>query len=124
MVNKSRFWTFVSYSNTIFELFDFINVLKLHNIDFIISPLHNSDIGIKSHFHFLLVFNLEKSFDQVKKITDLIHCYPQICSSPHLMVRYFCHLDHPYKERYNIEDCMVYCTKSGLIDILLSNELG
>jgi len=114
---RSRNWTIVVYPESLPS--DWISILNGQNIEYVISPLHDSDKNgaeeeKKAHHHVLLLFGGVKSFDQVKEVCSSLKCpAPQRVHSVKSLVRYFLHLDHPDKHQYNKADLVVY----GGVDI-------
>lgn len=108
-VNKrARNWTAVVYPDSAPE--DWQSILDAMQIQWACSPLHDSDVdddGVikKAHWHIVICFAGNKSFEQVKEITDTINApIPQVCRDVRSSVRYFLHLDHPHKARYESSD--------------------
>lgn len=85
---------------------DWRNILEDLHIQWIESPLHDKDKNPngatkKPHWHVLLMFEGNKSFEQIKAITDALNApTPQKCNSVKGTVRYMAHLDHPDKYQY------------------------
>lgn len=115
---KTPSWTFIFYpeSKTLQECKDTLNELHL---TYVISPLHDKDINPdgtpkKPHYHILLKYPNNKTFEQVKEVTDaLISPIPQPCLNVCGMIRYFIHIDNPEKAQYSKAD--IYTC--GMIDI-------
>lgn len=84
------------------------------NIKWSCSPLHDMDVDDdghtkKPHWHIILCYNGNKSFEQVKDDLDFLCCpSPQICRDVRSSVRYFIHKDHPHKYQYSKEDIMSF----------------
>ena len=80
------------------------------NIKWACSPIHDMDIDDdghikKPHWHIILCYNGNKSFEQVKDDVDFLMCpIPQICRDVRSSVRYFIHKDHPHKYQYSQSD--------------------
>lgn len=70
------------------------------------SPVHDADFNAdetqkKKHIHFIFKFEGNKSFDQIKEITDRLNApIPQKVKNPVSMIRYFIHYDNPEKFQY------------------------
>ena len=83
------------------------------------SPLHDSDLNPtgeqkKPHWHIVLMFDSNKTYEQVKSITDQLNTVvPQKCNSVEGSVRYMIHIDNPEKYQYNKDDIVVH----GNVDI-------
>lgn len=77
------------------------------HIQWIESPLHDKDINPdktkkKPHWHIVFLFNGNKSYEQIKKITDKLNApIPQKCTSVKGAIRYMAHLDHADKYQYD-----------------------
>lgn len=82
------------------------SILDDLHIQWIESPLHDRDKNPngtikKPHWHILLLFEGNKSFEQIKSVTDALNApIPQKCSSVKGTVRYMAHLDHADKYQY------------------------
>lgn len=102
--NRKRNWTFVLYPESAPENWRLI-LDDLH-IQWIESPLHDKDKNPdgtfkKPHWHIALLFEGNKSYNQIKDITDtLVATIPQVAQSVKGLVRYFIHLDNPEKYQY------------------------
>lgn len=105
---RVRNWTFVLYPESAPE--DWKKKLEELHIPLVISPLHDKDVdpdGVlkKPHYHILLIFDGNKSYEQVLEITKLFNApIPQICQSVKGMIRYFTHMDNPDKYQYDRAD--------------------
>lgn len=107
---RARVWSFIGYPDDSLPP-DYAAILsdQLH-LCWAESPVHDADLNgdgseKKKHIHFIVSFDGMKSFDQIKEITDLLHCpIPQVCRNPRALVRYFIHLDNPDKHQYREED--------------------
>lgn len=117
--DRTRTWTFEGYPNDSLppnyrEILG--DELKLEYIE---GPVHDKDTNPdgttkKPHIHFVLLFEGNKSYEQVKEITDLLHCpIPQKVRSVQGIVRYLIHKDNPEKWQYKLSDIHVH----GNIDI-------
>lgn len=117
--NRNRNWTFVVYPESAPQ--DWYKILQDKKLSFAVSPIHDSDIDDatgelkKAHYHVLLCFKGNKSYEQIKEITDELNCpIPQQVANCQGMIRYFIHKDHSDKAQYNIEDIRVH----GDVDIV------
>lgn len=103
--DRTRNWTFVLYPESAPE--NWRDVLDNLHIQWIESPLHDADLNAdetqkKPHIHVLLLFDGNKSFEQIKEITDLLNCpVPQKCANAKGLVRYMIHMDNPEKHQYD-----------------------
>ena len=83
------------------------DILDEEHIQWIESPLHDKDTNPdgsikKPHYHNIILFDGNKSFEQVKEITDKLNApIPQKCASVKGAVRYMAHLDHGDKYQYD-----------------------
>lgn len=108
--SRARQWSFIGYpGDSLPENYAEILSDEMH-LCWVESPVHDADLNgdgseKKKHIHFLLVFEGMKSFDQIKEITDRLHCpIPQRCKNERGLLRYFIHMDNPEKHQYNIDD--------------------
>lgn len=107
-VERARNWLFIIYPESAPE--DWIEQLDSLNVQTCISPLHDKDTNPtgepkKAHHHVLLVFDGNKSYNQVSKITEQLNAsIPIIAQSVKGSVRYFTHMDNPEKYQYNAKD--------------------
>lgn len=108
--DRVRNWTFVGYpEDSLPENYRSILSDELH-LCFAESPVHDADLNgdgteKKKHIHFILTFEGNKSFEQIKEITDRLNCpIPQVVRNMRSMVRYMIHLDNPDKYQYKKED--------------------
>lgn len=115
---RVRHWTFVLYPES--APIDWYEILQAEMLNFAVSPLHNLDIDEgtgelkKAHYHILLTFDGNKSFSQIKEITDKLKCpVPQKVNNTKGLIRYFVHKDNPKKAQYNVDDIRT----NGDIDI-------
>lgn len=108
--NRSRHWSFVGYpDDSLPENYREILSDEMH-LCWCESPVHDADLNgdgseKKKHIHFVVSFEGNKSFDQIKEITDALHCpIPQQVRNLRAMIRYMVHIDNPDKTQYKIED--------------------
>ena len=98
---------------------NFMDIIDSWHIPALLSPCHdkdlereNADVFKKPHFHLLLKFAGKKSFGQIAKLFDEINgVYCEREASVHderSLARYFCHLDHPYKYQYDLDDVTTF----------------
>lgn len=97
---RSSTWCFIEYPESAPE--DWLTLLKMQIIPFAVSPLHVPDDEIKKpHWHVMLAFNSNKTYDQVYEISRLVNgSFPIIPHNPSCMFKYFVHLDNPEKEQF------------------------
>lgn len=102
---RTRNWTFLVYPESAPE--NWRDILDDEHIQWVESPLHDKDDNAngeqkKPHWHILLLFEGNKSYEQVKELTDKLHAtIPQKCASAKGLVRYMAHLDNPEKVQYD-----------------------
>lgn len=110
---RKRNWAFVVYPESAPE--DWREKLREMLVPGYISPLHDSDVNPdgevkKAHWHVILTFKGNKSYEQIKEITDSIHATaPQVCKDVRAYARYLCHLDNPEKAQYEVSDVECLC---------------
>ena len=104
-VKRGRNWTIIVYPDSAPD--DWRDQLDQLHIQWIESPLHDKDTNPdgtvkKAHWHVLLLFDGNKSYQQVKDITAKLNTVnPQRVESARGMVRYMVHLDNPEKYQYD-----------------------
>lgn len=102
---RTRNWTFVAYPESAPE--NWREIIDNEHIQWIESPLHDRDVNAdgelkKTHWHILLLFEGNKSFEQVKELTDKLNAtVPQKTASVKGLVRYMAHIDNPEKVQYD-----------------------
>lgn len=102
---RTRNWTFIVYPDSAPE--NWREILDDFHLEWVESPLHDSDFNAtgepkKSHFHILILFNGNKTYQQVLEITSSINStIPQQCHNAKSLVRYMAHLDNPEKHQYS-----------------------
>ena len=111
---RAKDWTFIVYPESAPDNWRSILADKLQ-LKVIISPLHDKDVlddvektPKKEHYHVILRFDNQKSFSQIKEITDLLkQPIPQKVKSIEGAVRYLIHADSPDKAQYERSDIEV-----------------
>lgn len=117
---RGRNWSFVGYPDDSLPA-NYREILcdEMH-LCYCESPVHDADLNgdgseKKKHIHFVLTFEGNKSFDQIKEITDRLGCpIPQQVRNMRAMVRYLIHADNPDKHQYKRED--IYCSGGFELD--------
>ena len=105
---RNRNWTFILYPESCHPLWR--TVLDDLHIPWAESPLHEHDINAdgepkKSHWHIIMCFDGNKSYEQIKDITDsVMGTRPEIVRNVRSMIRYFAHLDNPEKWQYPTQE--------------------
>ena len=103
---RGRNWTIVVYLDSSPE--DWEDVIKQEPA--VISPLHDKDVTEdgerkKPHYHVILSYKGNKSFEQIDEIARLLHApIPQRVNSLTGSVRYLTHMDNPEKYQYDNAD--------------------
>jgi len=106
--SRTRNWTFVLYPESVPE--NWIDIINELHLEWICSPLHDKDVNAngeakKPHWHVLLLFQGNKTYEQVKEITDSVNApIPERCHNSKALVRYMAHLDNPDKAQYSVTD--------------------
>lgn len=106
--DRTRNWTFIVYPESAPENWE--QLLVNQQVPWFCSPLHDADLNAdetekKAHWHCVLAFEGNKSFEQVKEIIEPLHCtIPQKVKNMKSMLRYFIHMDNPDKHQYKKED--------------------
>lgn len=109
---RVRNWVFILYPESAPE--DWKERLQEMCIPCAISPLHDRDLNPdgekkKAHYHIMIMFDGNKSYEQIKEITDSFNAsIPQKVMSVRGQVRYFCHLDNPEKYQYSEKEIITY----------------
>lgn len=102
---EGRNWTIIGYPNDSLPD-DYHSLLDGLHLAYAESPLHCPESTApeeerKPHIHFVFQFQGNKSFDQIKKISDLLHApIPKLVDNPRSMVRYLIHADHPDRQQF------------------------
>lgn len=113
-VTRGRNWTFLGYPDDSLPE-NYKQILDDYRIPWAESPVHDADLDEngkpkKKHIHFILAFDGNKSYDQIKEMLQpLGGPVPQLCRNVKSMVRYFIHYDDPDKYQYAQADIKVHC---------------
>jgi hypothetical protein len=106
--DRTRNWNIIVYPESAPE--NWRDVIDKLHIEWVESPLHDRDLNEtadddvekKPHWHCTLLFEGNKSFTQIKEITDSINApIPKKCASVKGSIRYMVHKDNPDKFQYN-----------------------
>ena len=103
--DRTRNWAFIVYPESAPQ--NWRDILDELHIQWVESPLHDKDDNAdgeqkKEHWHILLLFEGNKSYEQVKEITDKLNAtIPIKAMSAKGLVRYMVHLDNPEKHQYD-----------------------
>lgn len=106
---RGRNWWFVVYPDSLPA--DWLAQLDELHVPGFISPLHDHDKNPdgeykKPHYHVILCFDGNKSFDQIDSISrGMLHgTIPQRVDHLRGTVRYLVHMDNPDKYQYDVKD--------------------
>lgn len=107
--SRTRNWSIIIYPDSAPD--NWRNYLDELHIEWIESPLHDSDINIdtgelkKPHWHIILLFGGVKTYEQVLEVVAPLNCpIPKRTLSLKGSVRYMAHLDNPEKAQYHLSD--------------------
>lgn len=108
---RCRNWLFVFYPDSAPDTWQ--DVIESWGVSCYVSPLHDSDVneeGLKKpHWHGVLQFEGNKSYEQVLQLVSQLGCSTaKVCNSLHNSVRYLCHLDSPKKFKYDVSDVTIF----------------
>jgi hypothetical protein len=110
--NRTRNWNFILYPES--ASINWRELIDETRIEWIESPLHDKDLNSdgtpkKAHYHITLLFPSNKSYEQVKELTDTLNSTSPIkCQSVKGSIRYMIHKDNPEKYQYNWNDIRCY----------------
>ena len=106
---EARNWSLIIYPDSAPK--DWEKILDEQHVKWACSPLHDKDIDEnaeggakvkKPHYHVVITFEGNKSFEQVCEITKSLNTvHPQVCHSVVGSLRYFTHKDNPEKYQYD-----------------------
>lgn len=106
--DRTRNWAFILYPESAPE--DWESRLEDLHIKWVRSPLHDQDqqedgTPKKPHYHITLLYDGNKSYEQIKEITDSLgQPIPQKVQNIRGQIRYSAHLDSPDKAQYSPEE--------------------
>lgn len=106
--DRTRNWTFILYPES--APADWKNRIDDLHTKYVISPLHDKDLHEdgsvkKPHYHVVLIYSGNKSYEQIKDITDSLgQPIPQRVQNLRGQIRYLAHIDNADKVQYNIDD--------------------
>ncbi len=110
--DRARTWTFIVYPESAPQ--NWRELLDECHVSWVESPLHDKDINPdgtvkKPHWHIILLFDGNKSYDQIKEITDSLNApVPQKTANTKGLVRYLIHKDNPEKYQYKREEIVCH----------------
>lgn len=111
---RSRIFAFIVYPDSINTPDNWLDILREFHIPCFVSPLHKDGydpegLGKKPHHHIMLVFEGNKSDEQISEIKDPVGGVG-ICKVKSKVgyARYLCHLDEDDKIKYNVSDVIQY----------------
>jgi hypothetical protein len=105
---RTRNWIAIIYPESAPE--NWRDVINETRIEWVESPLHDKDINPeaeedenkKAHYHIILLYPSQKSYEQVKSLTDSLNApIPKPCVSVKGSIRYMVHKDNPEKYQYD-----------------------
>jgi len=102
---RTRNWNFILYPESSPE--NWREIINETHIEWVESPLHDRDLNPdgtakKPHYHVTLLFDGNKSYEQVKALTDSVNApIPIKCMSVKGSIRYMAHMDNPEKAQYD-----------------------
>lgn len=108
--NRNRNWWFILYPDSMPE--NWKEKLEDLHVPIAVSPLHDKDLNPtgeckKPHYHVILTFKGNKSYEQIKEITDSFNSpKPESIIDIGGTVRYLIHRDNPEKYQYEERDIM------------------
>lgn len=124
---RSRNWAFVAYPDSLPT--NWLSVLDDMHISALVSPLHDKDINAdgtpkKPHYHILVMFEGNKTFQQVKDLcSNLLNAtIPISIQSSKAYARYLIHMDNPEKVQYKRTEIKSF--GGADVDRLLCSTVG
>lgn len=114
---RTRNWNIIVYPDSAPE--NWRDILDDEHIKWVESPLHDKDLNPtgelkKAHWHVILIFESNKTYEQVKELTDRLNTVvPQKANSVEGSIRYMIHIDNPEKYQYERSDIKAH----GGIDV-------
>lgn len=106
--SRTRNFTTVVYPESAPK--DWMELLSQQCVPAFVSPLHDKDVNPdgelkKAHYHVIIMFDNVKTLDQAKEIFELIGGVGgEAVKSLRSCTRYLCHLDHPDKVQYPMDN--------------------
>lgn len=113
MAEKSRYWAFVMYPESMPG--NWLSILNEYHIPMAISPLHDQDLNAdgeekKAHYHVLLVYGNTTTATNIAKISESVNgTKPIPVMSLKGYFRYLTHKDNPEKYQYSDKDVKLIC---------------
>lgn len=122
--NRFRNGVFLVYPDSAPE--NWIEILRLQHVPFIVSPLHDKDedlsefdgdlclVSKKAHWHVMITCDGNKPLKYFCDLSTSVNGSKTAWKVQNLrsMLRYFCHLDNPEKYQYSVNDVRCYCGAS------------
>ncbi len=127
--NRSRLFAFLIYPDSDNTPEDWKEILKNQHVPCFISPLHidgydPEGLGNKPHYHIMVIFEGNKSVEQVKEIRDPLGGVGlEVIKSKISYARYLCHLDEDDKIHYDPNDVIQFGGTDYLSLIMSDNDL-
>lgn len=125
---RTRNWLCIVYPESAPE--NWREIIDKQHIEWVESPLHDKDLNPqfigeddetdpckKAHWHIIMLFQGNKSYEQVKQLTDSLNApRPAPCQSVKGSIRYMVHKDNPEKHQYDWND--IKCHGGADLDTL------
>lgn len=116
VVNRSRKW-FITINEGAECYEEVITILKgVEKLNYSLI-LHNKDNEEQPHYHAVLNFVNQRTFEQVGKILKGAHI--EVVGSMYLSCRYLLHLDETDKHHYDIEELITNCNE---VEYYMTND--
>lgn len=121
--NRFRNGVFIVYPDSAPE--NWIEILRMQHVPFIVSPLHDKDqdlseydgdlvlVSKKAHWHVAVLCDGNKPLSYFQDLSDSVNgSRAWKIQNVRSMLRYFCHLDNPEKYQYPENELRQYCGAS------------
>ena len=122
--NRFRNGTFLVYPDSAPD--NWIEILRLQHVPFIVSPLHDKDkdlseydgdlvlVSKKAHWHVAIICDGNKPLSYFTELSRSVNGSATAWKIQNLrsMLRYFCHMDNPEKYQYPVNEIRCYCGAS------------
>lgn len=122
--NRFRNAVFLVYPDSAPE--NWIEILRMQHVPFIVSPLHDKDkdlsefdgdlclVSKKAHWHVAIMCDGNKPLSYFTELSHSVNGSATAWKIQNLrsMLRYFCHMDNPEKYQYSVNDIRCYCGAS------------
>lgn len=122
--NRFRNAVFLVYPDSAPD--NWIEILRMQHVPFIVSPLHDKDkdlsefdgdlvlVSKKAHWHVAIMCDGNKPLSYFTELSHSVNGSATAWKIQNLrsMLRYFCHLDNPEKYQYSVNDIRCFCGAS------------